>query len=141
MNNFQLKKALAEKYYDKYQELVQSDSTNQIDVIEKLLDNFLDEEKNEEANIYCNILQDVAKKEIQKMETRLLSYKRKLEIIERNNWKKIKIQDDFFYVRDNDNFAYKFQNTQQPIYMYNGKNWVKLASEHHIIDISSVDDF
>lgn len=148
MNNFQLKKLVAERFYEKYQELswtnVRKADPSMHEVIEDMLDNILQEKTSIEdpkENLYCNILKEIAKKEISTLEKRLGSFKRKLEMVEKKNWKKIKIQDDFYYVRDHDNFAYRFQCTQTPVYMYNGRNWVKLASDHHIIDISQIDDF
>lgn len=149
MNNFQLKKLVAERFYEKYLEMSRrnekSVNPNLSEVIEDLLDNLLKKEtlllENQQENIYCNVLKDIAKREISMLETRLGSFKRKLEMVEKKNWKKIKIQDDYYYVRDHDNFAYRFQCTQTPVYMFNGRNWIKLASDHYIIDISQVDDF
>lgn len=99
-----------------------------------ILEAFIQNETNEQENdLFSKTFSDCLNKEISLLENRLKILKQKKYLFENQNWSKILINGQHFVKRLHDRFAYQIEDLSNPIYMWNGRSWIKLINDPNIL--------
>jgi hypothetical protein len=111
---------LALYFYEKFQSIDGVEKMKYMDVIEIIFS-----QNNEYRQLYIEILDN----EIRKTDLYLKKVKQQRERAFNNEWTIITINGNVYVKKKSDMFAYKSDNLQMPVYMWNGSKWIILVSD------------
>jgi hypothetical protein len=111
---------LALYFYKKFQSIDGVEKMKYMDVIEIIFS-----QNDEYRQLYIEILEN----EIRKTDLYLKKVKQQRERAFNNEWTIITINGNVYVKKKSDMFAYKSDNLQMPVYMWNGSKWILLVSD------------
>lgn len=114
-------KRLALYFYDKFKSIAGGvEKMKYIDIIEIIFS-----QNDDYRQLYLEILEH----EIKKTDLYLKKVKQQRELAINKEWTIITINGKIYVKRKSDMFAYKSDNLQMPVYMWNGCKWILLVSD------------